>query len=69
MNRAHFTPIAEADLEDIAYYIALDNPMRAATFVEEIIAHCRRIAARPRAQLMMFSAGGFPGGRDRDRRR
>jgi plasmid stabilization system protein ParE len=28
--RAHFTPQAEADLEEIGDYIALDNPGRAA---------------------------------------
>lgn len=47
MTRATFTPAAEADLEDIGYFIAQDNVERAAAFVEEIIAHCHRIAANP----------------------
>ncbi|MBC8242204.1 MAG: type II toxin-antitoxin system RelE/ParE family toxin [Alphaproteobacteria bacterium] len=47
MKRAQFTAMAEADLGDIAYFIARDNPERAVTFVDEIIAHCHRIAALP----------------------
>jgi plasmid stabilization system protein ParE len=32
----HFTDEAEADLEDIADYIAIDNPKRAVSFAEEL---------------------------------
>ncbi len=44
MKRAKFTSIAEADLSDIAFYIARGNPARAVSFVDEIIAHCHKIA-------------------------
>ncbi len=47
MKRAKFTPIAEADLGDIAYFITRDDPERATSFVEEIIAHCHEVAAQP----------------------
>ena len=47
MNRATFTPEAQADLRDIAYYIARRNPERAETFVDGIIVHCHEIAATP----------------------
>lgn len=44
-----FSPRATADLEDIAFHIALDSPPRAESFVAEIEAHCARIARHPRA--------------------
>jgi toxin ParE1/3/4 len=44
---AYFTPQAEIDLEEIADYIALDNPGRALTFIREIREHCTRIADGP----------------------
>ena len=45
--RAYFTPRAEIDLEEIGDYIALDNPKRALTFIQEIRQHCERIGDRP----------------------
>lgn len=39
---------AVADLEEIADWIAADNPRRAASFVEELVATCRSLAERPR---------------------
>lgn len=47
--RLRFSPCAEADLEEIGDYIARDNPERAVTFIEEIEAHCNRIAENPTA--------------------
>ena len=47
MKRARFTPRTQADLRDIALYIARRNPERADTFVKEIIAHCHGIAPQP----------------------
>jgi toxin ParE1/3/4 len=41
------SPRAAADLADIAEYIARDNPGRAATFIAEIEATCRAVAAAP----------------------
>jgi plasmid stabilization system protein ParE len=40
--RAHFTPQAEIDLEEVGDHIALDNPLRAVSFIDEIRQHCER---------------------------
>jgi toxin ParE1/3/4 len=45
--RAHFTPQAEIDLEEIGNYIALDNPGRAVSFIREMRQHCEKIAEGP----------------------
>jgi toxin ParE1/3/4 len=45
--RAHFTPQAESDLEEIGDYIALDNPRRAVTFIREMRLRCEKIADGP----------------------
>lgn len=45
--RLHFTPQAEIDLEEIGDYIALDNPARAVTFIQEVRQHCEQIADGP----------------------
>jgi len=47
-----FSPLAEADLEGIADFIAKDNPSRAASFVNELRSRCEKTgrsleAARP----------------------
>ncbi len=41
------SPRAAADLEEIADYIARDNPIRAASFIAELEAKCRAVAASP----------------------
>jgi toxin ParE1/3/4 len=41
------TPLAARDLEEIADYIALDNPNRAGSFVAELRAHCQKICLNP----------------------
>lgn len=45
--RLFFSPLAEQDLEDIADYIATDNPIRALSFLQELREHCHRISANP----------------------
>jgi toxin ParE1/3/4 len=45
--RAHFTPQAEIDLEEVGDHIALDNPLRAVSFIDEIRQHCEKIADGP----------------------
>lgn len=42
-----FSPAALADLDEIAVYIALDNPARALRFVDELERHCKVLAAEP----------------------
>ncbi|BAO82722.1 plasmid stabilization system protein [Serpentinimonas maccroryi] len=44
-----FLPKAEQDLEAIGDYIALNNPRRAASFVRELQAQCRKQAKSPKA--------------------
>jgi len=46
-RRLLLSPLAAADLEEIADYIARDNPVRAASFVAELEAKCRAVAAAP----------------------
>ncbi|MDR3534995.1 MAG: type II toxin-antitoxin system RelE/ParE family toxin [Acetobacteraceae bacterium] len=46
-RRLFLSPRAAADLEEIADYIARDNPVRAATFVAELEARCRAVAETP----------------------
>lgn len=38
---------ARQDLRDVRYYIARDNPRRAASFVAELRAVCKRIGEHP----------------------
>jgi len=51
--RVYFTDEAEADLEEIADYIALDNPDRAVTFVARLNPPCAAVrrSARCRSTL------------------
>ena len=46
-HRLRLSPRAAADLEEIADYIARDNPVRAATFVAELEAKCQAVAETP----------------------
>lgn len=43
------TPLAEAELEDIADYIAHDNPRRALSFVQDLRDRCLSLADMPLA--------------------
>jgi toxin ParE1/3/4 len=52
-----FSPAAEADLEDIALYIAADDPVRALGFVEELEAACAILAEHPRAGMARPEVG------------
>ncbi|MDM0022752.1 type II toxin-antitoxin system RelE/ParE family toxin [Variovorax saccharolyticus] len=49
MSHIVFTRLAQADLEAIGDYIALDNPRRALSFIEELGDHCKKIASSPQA--------------------
>jgi toxin ParE1/3/4 len=46
-RRLLLSPRAAADLEEIADYIARDNPVRAASFVAQLEATCRAVAVSP----------------------
>lgn len=47
MKRITFSRLAERDLEEIADYIAQDNPRRALSFVVELHSPCGKIAEAP----------------------
>jgi len=49
VTRVAFTRLAQADLEAIGDYIALDDPRRALSFVAELRDHCQKIASSPQA--------------------
>lgn len=49
MSRFRLRPRAVADLDEIAAYIARDNPVRALSFIDELIEVCARLAAMPQA--------------------
>jgi toxin ParE1/3/4 len=42
-----FSPAAQADLMDIAIFIAQDNPARALTFVDELEEKCDALGSAP----------------------
>lgn len=42
-----FTRLAEADLTEIALYIARDSPKTALRFVDELRRHCRQLTEHP----------------------
>ncbi len=52
-----FSRRAEADLKEIATYIARDNPARAVTFVQELREHCRGLVAFPAARRLRPELG------------
>jgi toxin ParE1/3/4 len=52
-----FSRRAEADLEDIAAYIARDNPARAVTFVQQLREHCRELVAFPESRRLRPELG------------
>lgn len=49
MKPLGFSPRAAADLDAIADYIAEDNPRRAKSFIEELLALCAEIPSMPKA--------------------
>ena len=49
MKPLGLSPRAAADLEEIAEYIAKDNPVRASSFVADLLVACAKIPAVPGA--------------------
>lgn len=47
--RVDFTAVAETDLEAIHDYIARDNPVRALSFVRDLVQRCTDLAEMPQA--------------------
>jgi toxin ParE1/3/4 len=47
LRQLEFSPEAEADLTDIATYIARDDPKQAYTFVDELEARCADLPGFP----------------------
>jgi plasmid stabilization system protein ParE len=52
------TARVSADQEEIADYIGRENPVRAASFVAELTAKCRAVAASPKLYLISRVAEG-----------
>lgn len=57
MTEIIYAPLAEKDLEDIAIYIALDNPKRALSFVDELITKINKIAQNPKSFISRSDLG------------
>jgi toxin ParE1/3/4 len=55
--RFRFSRRAEADLEEIADYIARDNPARAVTYIRELRDHCRGLVKFPEARRLRPELG------------
>jgi len=49
MTRLVYTPQSKKDLSEIGLYIARNNPRRAASFVRELRAQCRKLTQAPQA--------------------
>lgn len=49
MKTLAFAPKALQDLQDIGDFIAQDSPLRALTFVEELVEHCQTLTSAPEA--------------------
>lgn len=49
MTHCVFTRLADRDLEEIADYIARDNPVRAVSFIRELRTRCDRLTDQPLA--------------------
>jgi toxin ParE1/3/4 len=45
--RCEISPLAENDLREIGDYMAIGNPERAISFIEELLEHSQRIASIP----------------------
>jgi toxin ParE1/3/4 len=52
-----FSDMAEADLEEIGDYIALDNPLRAMSFIAELRSHCAQLLLFPEAAALRQELG------------
>ena len=55
--RFRFTLRAETDLEEIATYIARDNPSRAVSFIRDLRQHCRNLLTFPQAHRIRSELG------------
>ena len=55
--KVEFSPASEADFEDIGDHIALQNPMRAVSFVRELRIKATRIGEFPNAGPPRFQWG------------
>lgn len=55
--RCKLSRLADSDLEEIADYIARDNPRRALSFVRELRDRCKKIASFPNAARLRPELG------------
>jgi len=57
MGKVVWSPVARADLDAIADYIAKDSPARAAVFVDRLIEAAERLAEFPRSGRLIPEIG------------
>lgn len=55
--KADFSPTANADLEEIALYIARDDPDAAAAWVDKLVDRAEKAANQPRAGRVVPEVG------------
>ena len=55
--RLEVSPAADADLTEIASYIARDNVARAMTFIDELEAACAKLIDHPRSAVARSELG------------
>lgn len=60
MPRLQFLPGALQQIKEISAYIAEDNPVRAASYINELIAACRLRAEMPRSGQKRPELDGCP---------
>jgi toxin ParE1/3/4 len=60
MSRFELSTAALAQIKDISAYIAEDNPVRAISFIDELLAACRLRADMPRSGQLRPELDGNP---------
>lgn len=60
MPRFELSTTALAQIKDIGAYIAEDNPVRAVSFIDELLAACRLRAGLPRSGQLRPELDGSP---------
>ncbi|MEA3000928.1 MAG: toxin ParE1/3/4 [Sphingomonadales bacterium] len=57
--RVRITRSAERDLDEIAAWIAAENPSRAASFVRELREKCLNLGSQPKRYPLVRNLGGY----------
>jgi toxin ParE1/3/4 len=57
--KVNLTARAESDIDEIAAWIAADNPLRAVSFAEELWSRCQSLASHPERFPLVRSVGSW----------